>query len=278
MNTNPLSQFFRQPAIYIKLPSRGQGWPAGSLDLPANGELPVYPMTAVDEITYRTPDALFNGESTVTVIQSCIPNIRDAWAVPGIDLDTILTAIRIASYGHNMDIDTTCPACKNEATLGLDLRTIIEKIKSADYSKPLVVGDLSVYFRPLDYRQITDNGLLQFEQQKTIQMMSNADASEEAKVTQLNKMMKSMMEATVTVLAQSILEIRTTSAIVQDPAQISEFMHKCDRNIFNQIKDHAVSMRESSELKPLRMRCRECSHEYEQVFTMDMTRFFGRDS
>lgn len=278
MNTNPLSQFFRQPAIYIKLPSGGQGWPAGSLELPSNGELPVYPMTAVDEITYRTPDALFNGESTVTVVQSCVPNILDAWAIPSTDLDTVLVAIRIASYGHAMDVDTTCPACSNEATLSLDLRTIIDKIKSADYSKPLMVGDLSVYFRPLNYRQITANGLLQFEQQKTIQMMSNADASEEAKVTQLNKMMKTMMEATVTVLAQSILEVRTKSAIVQDPAQITEFMHKCDRNIFNQIRDYAVDMRESSELKPLRMRCRECSHEYEQVFTMDMTRFFGQDS
>lgn len=278
MHTNPLSQFFRQPAIYIRLPSRGQGWPAGSLDVPPDSELPVYPMTAIDEITYRTPDALFNGESTVSVIQSCVPNIKNAWAVPSTDLDTILVAIRIASYGHGMDMDTVCPKCKEEATFELDLRSIIDKIKSADYNMPLVIGDLSVYFRPLDYRQITDNNLIQFEQQKTMQIMGNADAPEEAKVSQLNKMMKTMMEATVNVLSQSISEIRTGSAIVQDPNQISEFMHKCDRNIFNQIKDHAVKLRESSELRPLKMRCRSCQNEYEQVFTMDMTRFFGRDS
>ena len=59
-NPNPLSQYFRQPVIYIKLPSNGKFYPPGTLDMPANNELPVLPMTAIDEITYRTPDALFD--------------------------------------------------------------------------------------------------------------------------------------------------------------------------------------------------------------------------
>ena len=105
--SNPLQQFFRQPALYIRLPSEGRQWPPGSINMPPNQEIPVLPMNAIDEITYRTPDALFNGSATVNVIQSCIPNIRDAWAVPVSDLDAILVAIRIASYGHSMDIETT---------------------------------------------------------------------------------------------------------------------------------------------------------------------------
>ena len=55
---NPLKQYFRQPAIYIRLPSQGKNYPEGSLNMPPTGELAVYPMTAIDEITYRTPDAL----------------------------------------------------------------------------------------------------------------------------------------------------------------------------------------------------------------------------
>ncbi|MFZ9751439.1 MAG: hypothetical protein ACO3CN_04985, partial [Candidatus Nanopelagicales bacterium] len=58
-NTNPLARYFRKPAIYIRLPSNGEYWPTGSIEMPENRELPVYPMTAADEITYRTPDALF---------------------------------------------------------------------------------------------------------------------------------------------------------------------------------------------------------------------------
>ena len=46
---NPLSSFMRQPKIYIRLPSGGQYWPAGSIIPTENGEFPVYSMTARDE-------------------------------------------------------------------------------------------------------------------------------------------------------------------------------------------------------------------------------------
>jgi hypothetical protein len=232
----------------------------------------------MEEITYRTPDALFNGEAVTSVIQSCIPNIRDAWSIPACDLDTILVSIRIASYGNSMDIDTTCPACQSESQYGLDLRTVIDKIRSDDYAKPLVVGDLTIYFRPLNYREITANSVLQFEQQKTVQILSDANTPDENKVQQINRMMRSMMEATVTVLSQSIREIRTPTAVVQETDQILEFMQKCDRAVFTQIKDRVIQMREVSEIRPLKMRCQSCQHEYEQAFTMDMARFFVSDS
>ena len=109
MSDNPLSNYFRRPSIYIKLPSEGKFYPPGMLDMPPNEEIPVYPMTAIDEISYRTPDALFNGSAVVNVISSCVPNIKDPWAMPSIDLDTVLSAIRIASYGHTLEIETTCP-------------------------------------------------------------------------------------------------------------------------------------------------------------------------
>ena len=50
---NPLRQFFRRPALYLKLPSGGQGYSEGAIDFPDNGELAIYPMTAIDEITSR---------------------------------------------------------------------------------------------------------------------------------------------------------------------------------------------------------------------------------
>jgi hypothetical protein len=90
--------------------------------------------------------------------------------------------------------------------------------------------------------------------------------------------MKAMVEATVTVLAQSVREIRTPTAVVQEADQILEFMQNCDRTVFNRIKDHAISLREASELRPLKMKCMNCQHEYEQAFTLDMARFFVSDS
>jgi len=114
MNTNPLKQYFRRPAVYMRLPSNGVGYPPGSLTMPENGELPVFPMTAIDEITAKTPDALFNGAAVVEIIRSCVPDIKDPWVIPGNDLDAILVAIKAAT-GDGMNLNSICPKCENVA-------------------------------------------------------------------------------------------------------------------------------------------------------------------
>jgi hypothetical protein len=273
--TNPLQRFFRQPAIYIRLPSQGRLWPDGTLEVTANGEYPVYAMTAIDEITYQTPDALFNGEAVASVIQSCVPNVRDAWAAPAVDLDTIMIAIRIASYGHDMDIDVKCPKCSHEETLTADLRNLMDSMRTPDYAKPLIMGDLEIYFRSLNYRDITQNALAQFEQQKSLQIVNDSTASEQEKMQRLNDMMRQLVTVTVRTLTESINQIRTPDAVIDDAAFISEFLSNCDKAMFNQIRDHVVGLREQSEIKPLPIQCGNCQHQYQQSFTLDMSRFFG---
>ena len=273
--TNPLSQYFRQPSIYIRLPSQGQNYAAGTLDMPVNGELPVYPMTAIDEITYRTPDALFNGQATVNVIQSCVPNIKNAWAVPSIDLDTILIAIRIASYGHDMEFGTTCPACNDTSEQSVDLRSMLDALRAPDYTAHINYGDLEIYFRPLNYKNLNDNSQLQFEQQKLLQVIPDSTVSEADKMAALTRAFKQLTEITVTSLALSITAIRTPQALVSEQPFIEDFLKNCDRELFNQIRDHVVKLRELSELQPLKLTCSACKHEYEQALTLDMTSFFA---
>src|SRR6056300_1054131 len=102
--------------------------------MPETGELPVYAMTAKDELTFKTPDALLNGQATVDVIQSCIPNIKNAWAMPSIDLDAVLTAIRIASIGETMDMTVTIPNTEIETTYTVDLRRVLDNFQNIDYN------------------------------------------------------------------------------------------------------------------------------------------------
>lgn len=271
---NPLKQFFRQPAIYLKLPSGGEHWPEGSLNLPANGELPIYPMTAIDEITYRTPDALFNGQSVVSVVQSCVPNIVNAWHMPSVDVNSILIAIRIASYGHEMEITTTCPSCEHTEDYSLDMRAVLDKIRYPDFSKTLDQGDLQIIFQPMDYNQQTQSGLAQFEQQKLVTMLPGSDLSEEEKLKQLNAALVRITELTIGVIAESIAGIRTPNAFVTDTEQIAEFLNNCDRKVFNSIRDHVLELRRQSDLQPIPITCSECDHHYEQPMNLDASSFF----
>ena len=279
--TNPLSQYFRQPSIYIKLPSNGEFYPEGALDMPQNGELPVLPMTAIDEITYRTPDALFNGSAVINVIHSCVPNIKNAWAIPSTDVDTILVGIRIASYGHDMEVNTACPKCNHEEMLNLDLRTAIDRMSKPDYSTPAHHGDLEIYFRPMNYKTLNENNQLQFEEQKMLQSLAQSNESgtnAEAQSQLLSDILRKITDMTVTAIAQSIAAIKTPDALVSDTVSIAEFLKNCDRKMFNQIRDHVIELKGKAELKPLHIECSECHNEYEQPFTLDMTSFFEHAS
>lgn len=274
MSNNPLRQYFRQPAIYVKLPSNGKFYPPGVLDMPANNEIPILPMTAIDEITYRTPDALFNGQATVNVIQSCVPSIRDAWAIPAMDVDTLLVAIRIASYGHDMEFGTKCPNCGNDEEHSLDLRHVLDRIKTPDYTQSIHNGDMEIYFKPMTYKNLNDNNQLQFEQQKLLQVLPNADVPEETKMSALGAALKRITEITVQALSYSIAAVKTPDALVSEPEFITEWLQNCERTMFTRIRDHIISIKEQAELQPMQLKCTKCGHEYQQPITLDMSSFF----
>jgi hypothetical protein len=273
-NSNPLRQFFRQPSIYITLPSGGEFWPKGSIEIPPTGELPVYPMTAIDEINYRTPDALFNGSAVVNVIQSCIPSIKDAWKIPHIDLDSVLIAIRIASYGTKMDLTSTCPACETANDYQLDLRSVMDQIERPDYNSSLDIGDLSIMFKPVPYDVQTKLNNAQYEQQRTLVQVQNAEMTDEEKIKIMNSALSEISKVTINIIANTVAAIRTPSALVAENEYILEFLQNCERNIFVSIRDQAISLREKSELRPLKIKCRECDNEYDQTFTLDQASFF----
>jgi hypothetical protein len=274
-NPNPLSQYFRQPVIYIKLPSNGKFYPPGTLDMPANNELPVLPMTAIDEITYRTPDALFNGQAVVNVIQSCIPAIKDAWAVPAMDVDTILIAMRVATYGHDMEFGSVCPKCSASADRTLDLRTVLDRVKTPNYDASITAGDMEFFFRPLQYRDINENNQLQFEEQRLFQMLPDPDMPEREKIGNLSEALKRITQVTVKALAQSIAAVRTPQAMVTETAFIEELMLNCDRALFARLRDHIIDIKSQAEMPDLDIKCDECENEYKQSLTLDMSSFFA---
>jgi hypothetical protein len=271
---NPLRKYFRQPAIHLRLPSNGKFYPPGTLNLPPNGEIPIFPMTAIDEITTRTPDALFNGSAVVDIIGSCVPNIIDPWQVNAVDINALLTAVRLASYGHEMEINTTCPKCGHNHQVSVDLRAVLDKIVMPDYDTPLTVGDLICYFAPMTYKQINDVGRVQYEDQKIMQMVNDSELTEEEKISRLGDSFRRITQLTVRSIAGSISAIKTADAMVTDIMQIEEFLVNCPKQIFETIKNHAIALRTATDLAPIGMTCEECSHPYAQEFTLDLSNFF----
>jgi hypothetical protein len=274
MNTNPLKQYFRRPEIYLKLPSGGNFYPEGSIDLPENKELPVYPMTAIDEITSKTPDALFNGTAVVDIIKSCVPNIKDPWSIPSMDLDPILVAIRAASNGNLLDIESSCPSCNEDASYNINLIGLLGKIEVGNYSDPVILNDLTFKFKPFSYQKVNNINMAQFEIEQSINKLESiVDPIE--RQTQSGIIMQNLNNLSIDLISESIEYINTPTAFVDDKEYILDFLKNCNRKMFEQLKAIAVKLRESSQLQPLDVKCIHCSHEYKQKLTLNVSDFFG---
>lgn len=270
---NPLKQYFRRPAIYLKLPSEGKYYAQGSIELPQNGEVPVYPMTAVDEITTKTPDALFNGNAVVDIIKSCVPAIKDPWQIPLIDLDPILVAIRTATNGNSLDIQSKCPNCDEEASYGVNLGSLLSTLRKGNYETPIRLQDLEFKFRPLSFSQINKINQDQFEVQAIINNLDNIQ-NEDERAIKSKETMDKLTEMSLHLVAQTIESISTPTTIVTEKEFITDFLKNCEKQTYEALRETAIKMRQSSEIKPLDIKCIHCSHEYSQPLILNPTDFF----
>lgn len=272
---NPLFKHFRQPAIYLKLPSQGRFWPDDAIDIPPTGELPIYPMTVKDEITIKTPDALMNGLGVVEVIQSCCPNIKNAWKTPAADLDAILIAIRLASYGSDMDIETTCPKCNEENSNVIDLTVLLDNYKMPKYVST-TIEDLTFNFKPQAYETINNNNMMVFEQQKLLDTISRSDLPDEEKTKQFNLIFPKLTEMNVMSLVYCIESIVTDDdKEVTESKYIKEFVENCDRKVYSAIKDKIETIVKSTKPESLNITCPECQETYMSELSFDNANFFG---
>ena len=271
---NPLKQFFRRPAVHIKLPSGGKMYPVGVLEIPESGELPVYPMTAIDDITVKTPDALFNGAAVTEVIKSCIPAIKDPWMINSMDLDAILVSIRIATNGDVLEVESICPKCNDVASHGVALSVLLTTITPGDYETPLTIGDLTFRFKPLTYTEMNKAAIGQFELQRTLRALNDIEDPEEQQKKSQDAL-NTITETTMQVLTCTIASITTPSDTVDQTDYILDFLHHCDKNTYLKLRDYNTSLREQSEIKPIQLKCIHCSHEYSQPFTLNTSDFFA---
>jgi hypothetical protein len=275
---NPLANYFRQPKLYIKLPSHGEFYPEGALDKSEIDEYAVYAMTAKDELMFKTPDALMNGQATVEVIKSCIPSIRNPWQMPSIDLDACLIAIRLATFGENLDITATCPDCQHINDYVLNLLTYLDKVTNFKYESRIPVGELVINIRPYSYKELNRTALKTLEQQKIFQIVNDENMPDEEKIEKFGESFVKLTQLTVDTVAGCISSIETPEGSVSDLNMINEFIENSPSDVFTKISDHITDLKETMSLSIQDVECVECSHKWSVDVSMDQTNFFGKGS
>jgi hypothetical protein len=283
MNKNPLEKYYRQPAIYIKLPSGGRYYSKEAFTPSETGEIPILPMTAKDELAFKTPDAMLNGQATVDVIKSCVPNMLDPWQMVNYDTDAILLGIRIATYGETMDIKYTTPVTNEEQDHTLNLSAVLEevnKLKIEDYTT--TSKGFKIKVQPITYKQVAKVQIARFEQQKMIGTVNDSTLTEGQKQTAFSKSWEILNTVNFSMLVDAIGEVTTPDgAVVTDRQHIIEFCNKADTKTIKEIEEKIQQLKVQAQTPPLRVQATEeqikkgVPNTFEVPITFDNSNFFG---
>lgn len=273
--SNPLQQYFRQPKIYIKLPSKGLYSNPGTVQGDVS-KLPVYGMTGMDEIIIRTPDALLSGEATVKIIESCIPGIKDAWNLSSIDMNIILIALRIATYGNILNVSHICGNCQAENDYEVDLNKTVDYFQSCEYENTVHLKDLTIKLKPLSYRQITDFALRNFQvsqQAQQILRIPEVDQTDDHR-TKLRELYSQLAAIQNDIYMASVENVETTTVNVTEQRFILEWLKNCDKEVFDKIRDLSENNIETWSMPKTDATCTACQHQFKLAVELDQSNFF----
>lgn len=259
-NKNPLLEGLNAiPGETFRLPSGGHFYTDGELaDTVKDGEVHVYPMKTVDELIMKSPDKVLTGKAVEEVFARCIPDIKKPEELLANDVDYLLAAIRVVSYGDEAEIGAThtCEDAK-EHSYKVSVRDILRESREIDptslkknYKMKLEGYTLSI--RPPKFKSV-----LNLYQTISDEFLQNAEEDEIAV-----KM--------ITNLADMIVDVNG----VDNPEFIIEWLQNIKAGWINRISDFT---RETSTwgVEYLRhVKCRDCGEEFEVSIPTNPITFF----
>lgn len=273
---NPLKQYFRQIKMYLKLPSGGNYYKAGVIELNENGEVGVLPMTGKDELVLKNPDALLNGEALIEVLASCIPALKQPRALLTNDIDVLITAIRYATFNDSLETMLKCPKCTVENKFKLDLQYALDNMAELD-SEYIINLDsgLSVFIKPYSFPDLLKGLHAQFEQTKLARAIENESLTDEQRSAILVKGFKEVAITKFDLITSSIIKVvdERNNVNVSDSKYIKDFLQNIDKKSLDSIHDLIVKINEIGIKRTFTAKCEKCEHRWESEIDFNPVNF-----
>jgi len=273
-----LQEYQRHPKLFIDLPSGGRYYDGSVIQDEQYVQIPVFGMNAMDEIMFKTPDALFSGEATAQVIKSCIPAILDPWKLVGFDIDYVLIAIRVATYGDELPTITTCPHCKSESETTISLTKMLENYNSYETEANFTIGDLTFHLHPITYKQMTDFSIENYTNERTLlQISGNASLTDDQKNTMTKDLYMKISTLNLEVAVSYLNSITKMGQEEKDKTVIKEFVINNDAEFYNKLKDGITELSLRWKTPKVQVTCvdEECNKEFQSSIDLDYSNFFG---
>ena len=277
MTENPLSKYFRKPAIYISLPSKGHFNP--EIDQTMIDEVGVLPMTAIDEIGMRSPDALLNGEAMISLIKSCVPSIPNVRNLCNIDVEALYLAIQYATYGKDITHSHKCSKCGSQSDFNIDINFLLNKFPEIDKVEPILYEDLVIHLRLPSLESVTRVALIRIEEQRIIKNIQTESVDETDEVELAKRFYSSFKRVAnhnVDLLGETIAKIETPNGDVTDRLQIKEFLSNIPSNIVEKINKTVEGItKRPDDLSKFNFVCpeNECGHKEDVQLELNPVNF-----
>ena len=276
-------QRLARPGVFTKLPSGGKFYKNPPM-LNADMEIEVRPMTAVDELKLKNPDGLLNNESLLDVIRACVPAIPDPSEVPSPDLDVIMVALSISTYGNAQEYEIKCPHCGSINQVMKDMRPMLLSFKKIDDDPSVMVGDMEVFVQPysLKTRQLISDIMMNAQRAAyQMRMKHEQGITDEESIELMQKEMRGMLndmsEKTFTSLSESVIAVKSDGEMVTDRAEIEEWVHALAAPDANRVKDKVNEIGTVLDSKH-ELECVECGKTSITEVETNPANFFGGKS
>ncbi len=276
VQSNPLTQYFRQFKLWIKLPSGITYYEPDAIQFTDKGEVGIYPMTGKDELALKNPDALLNGEALVEVIRSCVPAIKNPRILLTNDIDALITAIRYATFDDSLETALTCPKCNHDNVFKLDLAFAIDNMQylEPDYVVNLESG-ISVFVKPYTFPDLLKGLHSQFEQNKLSRSLENQSLSDEERTSIFGKAFKELSLLTYQLMVNSITKVvdESKNVNVTNKQHIEEFLFNIDKHSVDKISDLVKEINQIGIKRTFTAKCEKCSNEWENEIDFNPVNF-----
>jgi hypothetical protein len=268
---NPLKQFYRAPKLYVNLPSRGKFNKVA--DETITGEIPVYAMTSKDELLMKNPDALLNGDAVVEAVKSCAPNIKNPKELPVCDIDLLLIAIRMATFGEFMEAKLKSPHTDKLGTYDINLNNIVESVGEIPAENNVTLANgCTVYVKPFTYELQTQINLVAYDQATALKNVGEVSS---ATAQQFKSMFTKLAEINTDVIAKSIYQIKTPDGdVVTDTNHIKDFLANLESRDAKIVDGKIDELNKSGTSFKQEVICKETEKPFEADIRLDPSDFF----
>lgn len=277
---NPLQQYFRQPSLYLKLPTLGKWYKNKEVTGSDDSEIPIFGLSAIDDVMLNTPDAMLNGRALETVIKNCAPDVKNVKKLMVPDIEAIFLGIKIATTGGKYDLDRICPKCGHENTFEVSCDNLLQALTYVEDSDSIVNinNELEVRIKPytLEMRQSFIHK--QFDEDRMLKSIDsqNKDLDDFQKSDILGKSVENLTRITFNLVAKSIESVKLIKQGIEvdDEQNIAEWLVNIPKLQADIVINAVNKLNEVGVNKKVAATCEKCNHSWEDTLNFDPTSFF----